>query len=140
MEPVTLAVIILAGGLILYAIMKSKTSISDLLQLAQNAGFQGQDAYIAAAVALAESGGDPKAYNPEITVNTPAGMGSYGLWQIYLKAHPEFTGVDLYDPQENANAAFSIFSNAGNSFHPWSTFKSGKYQAYLPGGFEGSNA
>jgi hypothetical protein len=88
---------------------------------AQNAGFTGQNLIIAVAIALAESSGNQNAYNPE---------GSYGLWQIYLNDHPEYAGVNLYDPQTNANAAFAIFSAAGG-FSPWSTYNSGKYQAYL---------
>lgn len=130
-ESVTLAVIILAGGLILYAIMHSKTPVSDLLAYAQNAGFQGEDAYTAIAIALAESGGDPNAYNPETAAGAPPAEGSYGLWQIYLHAHPEFQGVNLADPQENANAAFQIYSQAGNSFRPWSTFKTGAFRKYI---------
>ena len=42
-----------------------------------------------------------------------------GLWQIYLQDHPEFAGLDLRDPATNANAAFSVYSNAGR-FRPWS--------------------
>lgn len=98
---------------------------------ASNAGFSGSDLSIAVAIALAESGGDSNAYNPETAAGTPEGMGSYGLWQIYLNDHPEFRDVNLYDPQTNADAAFSVYQKAGNSFKPWSTFKSGKYQDYL---------
>jgi hypothetical protein len=106
-----------------------KLSFSDLVTLASNAGF-GCDANVAAAVALAESGGDPQAYNPETQACTPSGEGSFGLWQIYRKAHPEFACQDLTDPQTNASAAFKVYSEAGG-FSPWSTFKSGKYQEYL---------
>lgn len=106
-----------------------KLSYAELVTLAQNAGFD--DSNTAAAIALAESGGDPSAYNPETQACTPEGEGSYGLWQIYKKVHPEFACLDLTDPQQNANAAFSVYSEAGNSFHPWSTFKSGAYQKYM---------
>jgi len=99
---------------------------------AQNAGFSGDDLAIAVAVAMAESGGNPVTYNPETAAKggTPDGEGSYGLWQIYLKDHPEYTYSNLYDPQTNANAAHDVYSAAGG-FHPWSTFNSGAYQAYL---------
>jgi len=106
-----------------------KLSYNDLFTLATNAGF-GPDSGTAAAVALAESGGDPSAYNPEMQACTPEGEGSYGLWQIYKKAHPEFACMDLTDPATNASAAFTVYSNAGG-FHPWSTFKNGKYQEFL---------
>jgi hypothetical protein len=99
---------------------------------AANAGFSGADLATAVAVALAESGGNPGAYNPEPTAKggTPRGQGSYGLWQIYLRDHPEFAGANLYDPQTNANAAFAVYSAAGG-FRPWSTYKYGQYRAYL---------
>jgi Lysozyme like domain len=104
--------------------------VGTIAQFAQNAGFTGSDLQTAVAIALAESSGDPNAYNPETAAGTPAGQGSYGLWQIYLKAHPEFRGQNLMDPQTNANAAYSIFSRRG--FHDWSTYTSGAYQAYMP--------
>lgn len=102
---------------------------------ARKAGFSGTDLSIAVAIAYAESTGDPNIYNPEIDAKggTPEGKGSYGLWQIYLRDHPEFEGQDLYDPQANANAAFAIYQAAGNSFSPWTTFKTGAYEQYLGG-------
>lgn len=98
---------------------------------AQQAGWDGNDLVTAIAIALAESGGNPRAYNPETAAGAPAGKGSYGLWQIYLNAHPEFAGDDLYDPQMNANDAYEIYTKAGNSFTAWSTFNSGVYQAHV---------
>lgn len=103
----------------------------NIAQYAMLAGFSGNDLVTAVAIALAESGGNPNAYNPETAAGTPVNQGSYGLWQIYLKAHPEYAGSNLYDPQMNADAAYQVYVNAGNSFSPWSTFKSGAYQAYL---------
>lgn len=114
------------------SVFGGKLDAGAIYSLAINAGFVDPDATTAAAVALAESGGDPQAYNPEVQAGTPAGLGSVGLWQIYLKAHPEYQGVNLNDPQTNANAAFAVYSQAGNSFQPWSTYKSGAYAKYLP--------
>jgi len=117
------------------------SNITDpLVIVASNAGFEGSDLITAVAVALAESGGNPKAYNPEVAAGTPAGRGSFGLWQIYRKAHPEFDGWDLFDPQQNATAAFQVFTAAGDSFSPWSTFKSGAYQAHLAAAQDRVNA
>ena len=90
--------------------------------VAYNAGFSGNDLVIAVAVALAESGGKSTAYNPETAAGTPSGLGSYGIWQIYEKVHPEYSATDLLDPQNNAYAAFQVYSDAGNTFRPWSTF------------------
>jgi hypothetical protein len=106
----------------------SKQSFSDLQTLASNAGFSGDDANTAAAIALAESGGNPSAIG-DVDI-TPGG--SIGLWQINLKAHPEYNATQLKDPATNAAAAFSIYQAAGNAFTPWSTFNSGAYEAHLP--------
>jgi len=96
-------------------------SAAQIQGYAAAAGFSGADLMTAVAIALAESSGDPTAINPE---------GSYGLWQIYMPMHPEFSGVNLLDPQANAAAAFSVYSKA-HGFQPWTTFGSGAYQKYL---------
>ncbi len=104
---------------------------SQILSVAANAGFNGSDLITAVAIALAESGGNPKAHGD---TSLGSGTGSFGLWQIYSDAHPEF-GPDftqLYDPQTNANAAFSIYQAAGYHFTPWTTFKTGAYLTYIP--------
>jgi hypothetical protein len=99
---------------------------AELTSLALNAGFSPGDAAIAAAVALAESGGNPAAVGDQ--------GNSVGLWQINLPAHPEFRTWNLRDPQTNATAAFQVWQRAGGSFSPWTAFHSGAYQAYLGGG------
>lgn len=109
--------------------VRERLSYDAILGFAQNAGFD-TDSSVAAAIAMAESGGDPNAYNPETQAGAPEGKGSYGLWQIYLHAHPEYEGIDLTDPQTNAEKAYEIYSKAGG-FTPWSTFKSGVYQQFV---------
>ncbi len=100
-------------------------SQSQLEQYASNAGFSDAEAPIAAAIAMAESSGDPSSLgDPNLGI-------SVGLWQINLRAHPEYTQQDLLDPQTNANAAFSVYQQAGSSFNPWTTFKTGAYQEYI---------
>lgn len=108
-----------------------KLEIPQIVGLAQNAGFSGDDLTTAVSVALAESGGDPNAYNPEVAAHAPVGYGSFGLWQIYLKAHPEYKGQNLFDPQLNASAAYAVYAAAGNSFRPWSTFGNRAYLAHV---------
>lgn len=112
---------------------------SQIYQYATGAGFSGDDAVTATAIALAESSGDTEAYNPETQANAPEGKGSYGLWQIYLNAHPEYAGENLYNPSTNASAAFDIYQNAGG-FNPWSTYKNGAYQAHLQDAQDAANA
>ena len=97
---------------------------------AESAGFSGEDLITAVAIALAESSGNPNSYNPEISAGAPAGEGSYGLWQIYLYMHPEYAGMNLYDPQTNANAAYAIYAAAGG-FSPWATYNSGAYESNM---------
>jgi hypothetical protein len=102
---------------------------AQIAQYAANAGFTGNDLLTAVDIALAESSGNPQAYNPETAAGAPAGQGSFGLWQIFLAMHPEFAGENLYDPQTNANAAYSIYAIAGG-FTPWSSYTSGVYGMY----------
>lgn len=120
--------------------MTGKLGIPQLIEVASSAGWSGEDLVIAVAVALAESGGDPGIIGD---VNVPhPGSASYGLWQINSYWHPEF-GPDftkLFDPQTNANDAYQIYVQAGDSFSPWSTYKSGAYQAYLSQVSSGASA
>lgn len=115
----------------------SKLDAGQIAQLAANAGFSGDDLAKAVAVALAESGGYTGSYNPVShydsgkVADTPQGQGAIGLWQIYAHVHPEFDAAQLYDPAYNASAAYSIYSKAGNSFHPWSTWTNGAWQNHF---------
>ena len=106
-------------------------SIEQLIALASSAGFSGPDLATAVSIALAESGGNPQAYNPERAAGAAQGKGSYGLWQIYISAHPEYSAAQLLDPAYNAVAAFAVYQAAGSSFRPWSTFINGAYMAHL---------
>jgi hypothetical protein len=123
------ALILLSGGVAVVSVM-GKLNPSQILTFAANAGFSGNDLITAVAVALAESAGDPNAHG-DTTIGS--GLGSFGLWQIYADAHPEYGPgfSQLYDPQTNANAAFAIYQQAGNQFTPWSAFKNGHYQSFM---------
>lgn len=122
------AVLTFAGGEALTNFgMLTATQIKTV---AANAGFSGPDLITAVAVALAESGGNPDAHG-DTTLGS--GTGSFGLWQIYSDAHPQY-GPDftvLYDPQTNANAAYSIYAAAGYRFTPWTTYNAGTYQSFV---------
>lgn len=104
--------------------LKGKTPKS-ISEYAANAGFEGFALVEAVAIAYAESSGDPDAVGD---VNRGR---SIGLWQINLRAHPEYTEEELHDPQTNANAAFAVYQQAGNSFTPWTTFNTGAYSKNL---------
>lgn len=118
----------LGGGAVMNSGILGNLSASDIATFAANAGFTGNDLITAVSVALAESSGNPKALG-----DVGIGQGSFGLWQINSYYHPEF-GPDftvLYDPQTNANAAYSIYVVSGYTFKPWSTFNSRAYAKYV---------
>lgn len=109
-------------------------SKQQLQQLAANAGFTGAAQQTITAIALAESGGNSVAYNP----NDPYG-GSYGILQIN-GAHivgGETTHACTLDPQCAMNFAYKL-SNGGQNFTAWSTFTNGAFQQYLSGGMASS--
>jgi len=76
------------------------------------AGFSPDEAATFTAIALAESGGNSRAYNPH-------GEDSKGLFQINARAHPGLDQkYDLYDPVQNARAAYEV-SQRGADISPW---------------------
>lgn len=111
---------------------RGRLTLAELRQLARAAGFP--DPNLAAAIAMAESGGDPHATN--IVDHPKPGYGrehSYGLWQINVLAWPMFSpGPQLYDPTAAAAAALEV-SSGGTDWHWWSTYTSGAYKKYLGG-------
>lgn len=115
---------ILGTGIIAYLLLGGGGFFSmgipakDIATYAGIAGFSGDDLVIAVAIALAESGGDPKAQGD----NFGGEYTSYGLWQIHWTVHPEFDASQLFDPQYNANAAYLLYARRGNRFIDWSTY------------------
>lgn len=105
---------------------------SQIRQYAYNAGFRGADLDTAVAVALAESGGNTQAYNPELASSySKPGGGSRGLWQIFGSVHPNYNSSIAFDPATNAKGAFEIYQAAGNKFTPWSAYNKGTYTKFL---------
>jgi hypothetical protein len=105
----------------------ARLSANEILDVALRAGFSPdrEEAVIATAIALAESGGDPRAHNPKPPDN------SFGLWQINMIGalgpdRRQKLGLsrndELFDPQTNARAAHLVFLEAKQQFTPWSTF------------------
>lgn len=100
----------------------------EVVDWARDAGWSGADLQIAVAIAIAESGGNPRAISPPNTAPGPAqGSRDYGLFQINEYYHV-FDKVLILGGQLNAKQAFSIYKAAGNKFTPWSTFKYGQYK------------
>jgi hypothetical protein len=91
--------------------------------LARRAGCAPDGAATMTAISLAESEGDPRAHNP-------VGEDSRGLWQINAAAHPEFARVDLYDPAQNARAAYAVSGGCAD-ISPWTTTHLDRSAPYL---------
>lgn len=110
---------------------------STLRELAVAGGFVGDTVNVAAAVAMAESGGYTDAVGDVDLVSAKWGP-SVGLWQIRTLTDPGAWGSadrvrdieQLRDPLFQAFAALTI-SKGGTDWTPWSVFNSGSYAAYL---------
>ncbi len=102
-------------------------TIAQLQSLAQQTGLSGNAASVAAAIAMAESGGNTNAHALTIYED------SWGLWQINLRAHPGYSAASMQDPVQNARAMYAI-SSGGTNWQPWSTYTNGAYRQYLNSG------
>lgn len=99
---------------------KGRLSLSDLRSLAASVGFP--DPVLAAAVAMAESGGNAFAVGD--------GGTSFGLWQVHSPSHPEFDASRLLDSNYNAHAALLI-SKSGADWSAWTTYRTGAYKQFM---------
>ena len=88
-------------------------SCSDLENLWDAAGGNRNAAFMAAEIAMAESGGNPNAISP---------TDDYGLWQI----NASNGALATLNPYENAKSAI-ILSDDGSNWDPWTTYTSGAY-------------
>ena len=89
-------------------------SCSGLETLWKNAGGSSAEAFTAAEIAKAESGGNPNAISP---------TNDFGLWQI----NGSHGSMATLNPAGNARSAVSISSN-GRNWGPWTTYTSGAYR------------
>jgi hypothetical protein len=85
------------------------------------AGGPRASAGLAAAIALAESSGNPNAEN-----HNTNGTIDRGLWQVNSIHGAQST----FDILANAQAAVAI-SNGGTNFGPWTTYNTGAYKPFL---------
>jgi hypothetical protein len=84
-------------------------------------------ATLMAAIALAESSGNPSAVNATDNGGTQS---SYGLWQISTGTHAA-PSPDWADPTVNARLAIGKLN--GQGLGAWGTYTSGAYRQYLGG-------
>jgi hypothetical protein len=103
---------------------RATLSRAAVLEIAKKALFP--DPKLAAAIALAESGGSTGA------VNRSSREYSIGLWQINVAYHRAYTASDMKDPIKNAHAAFKI-SKGGTDWTPWSAYTKGRYKEFQTG-------
>lgn len=110
----------------------AKLSQAQIVSLARSAGMANPE--VMAAIAMAESGGNPNAHNPIPPDN------SYGLWQINMlgsmgaarrKEYGIASNEALFNPAVNARAASKILS--GQGLKAWSTYTNGAYKKYMGG-------
>jgi hypothetical protein len=95
-----------------------------LRELAREVGFR--EPKLAAAIAMAESGGLVRARNRN---RRPPSV-DRGLFQINSRWHPEVTRACAYDPRCNAEAAWQI-SDGGRDWSEWSSYRERSYRAFL---------
>ena len=111
-----------------------KYGVKELIALAKSAGFTDEESIKMAALAMAESGGDPgERYNPKGSTED-----SYGLWQInmdpkYRDNRLRMFGIssveELYDPVTNVKAAKIIYDLQG--YNAWTTYGGKRYEDNL---------
>lgn len=76
------------------------------------------------AISTAEnSSRDPKAVSPP----NADGSVDVGLFQVNLKAHPQYSKEEMQDADKNVAAAKSISNNWTNP-NPWTTYKNGAWR------------
>jgi len=92
------------------------------------AGGNPAKADLAAAIAQAESGGQPKVTSPN-----PDGGTNVGLWQLDTKGKGTgHTVAQLQNPATNAKVTVAASSN-GADWSAWQTYAQGTYKQYLAG-------
>jgi len=103
---------------------QSQYTRRDLRNLAREVGFRKPK--VAAAIAMAESSGDPRA----VGVNRKPRSRDRGLFQINDRWHPEVSDRCAFDARCNAEAAYEI-SKGGRDWRQWSTWHNGAYKEFL---------
>lgn len=109
---------------------------SQIYSYAKGAGLSDDKAKVAAAIAMAESGGNAS------QVTNDSDDYSFGLWQINMKGSMGPSRRAMYglanndallDPATNARV-MSAISHQGVSFSAWTTYTSGRYKQFLNSG------
>lgn len=103
-----------AGGkLVTQSAAQGSYSCSGLEELWEQEGGSPAAAFMAAEIAMAESGGEPNAISP---------TDDFGLWQI----NGSNGSLATLNPFQNAKSAITLSDN-GTDWNPWTTYHSGAY-------------
>src|SRR5580765_1623907 len=122
-----------AGGAIVPGGAGGTLTAEQMVKLAYDAGFRGQNLIDIVGIAYRESKWNPGAYNP----NAKTADLSFGLTQINMlgnlgpsriKQFGITKNEDLYDPAVNMKSAY-ILSGGGTNLSPWGAYK-GKSNTY----------
>lgn len=87
-----------------------------------------------AAIALAESSGNPASTN---TTDNNGRQTSWGLWQLSDGTH-NMPVANILDPNVNAQQAVKKYKSQG--LQAWGTYRSGAYRKYMQSGVTPSNS
>jgi LysM repeat protein len=101
------------GKLVTQSAAQGMYSCSGLEQIWEQEGGSPAAAFMAAEIAMAESGGDPNAISP---------TDDFGLWQI----NASNGALATLNPFQNAKSAITLSDN-GTDWNPWTTYHSGAY-------------
>jgi LysM repeat protein len=101
------------GKLVTQSAAQGSYSCSGLEELWEQEGGSPAAAFMAAEIAMAESGGDPSAISP---------TDDFGLWQI----NGSNGSLATLNPFQNAKSAITLSDN-GTDWNPWTTYHSGAY-------------
>jgi hypothetical protein len=104
---------------------KGTVSLSQLVELAHEAGIPNDELATAVAIAEAESGGNPDAVDDDSN-----GSVDRGLWQINTVWDSVLPGNEFNEAYNAKSMAF--ISQGGTDWSPWVTYQTGAYQTYLP--------
>lgn len=101
---------------------------AQIADLCYRKGFRGEALATMVAIILAESGGDPLAYN--VTGNDPPGSIDVGLVMINLYWHPNVTRAQAEDPDFAVGYAWEL-SQQGAYWGHWAAYNAGTYLAFM---------
>ena len=93
-------------------------SVNEIASAMRAAGWPEDAIPVGITVALAESGGNPRAVNRA----NRNGSVDYGLFQINTVHGSLLSRGDKFNPVDNARMALTVYKQAGNSWKPWSTY------------------